>query len=141
MVTPSGPNLCYALAARRKARHLSRLYDRHLAPAGLSVSQFSILSLLEAHRQLKITELAEMLVMERTSLVRALRPLQAAGWVVAERPEGGRSLDVGLSRSGLDKVAEAMPLWANAQAAFEDQVGRDRAIRLRDEILASSPAG
>lgn len=141
MVAPSGPNLCYALAARREARHLSRLYDRHLAPAGMSVSQFSILSLLEAHGRLKLTTVAEMLVMERTSLLRALKPLQAAGWVVAERPEGGRSFDVALSGSGLHKVAEAMPLWANAQAAFEGRVGRDRAVRLRDEILTLNPGG
>lgn len=135
MPTPDGPHLCYALAARQNARHLSRLYDNHLAPAGLSVSQFSILSLLEAHGKLKITKLAEMLIMERTTLVRALKPLHAAGWVVADRPEKGRSFDVALSLSGLKKVTEAAPLWKEAQAAFEREVGQDRAIRIRNEIL------
>jgi hypothetical protein len=57
MATPSGPHLCYALAARKSDRHLSRLYDGHLASAGLSVSQFSILGLLKEHGRLKITEL------------------------------------------------------------------------------------
>ncbi len=135
MATPSGTDLCHALAARRKARHLSRLYDSHLAPTALSVSQFSILSVLQTDGRLKITELAETLVMERTSLLRALKPLQAAGWVVAKRPSGSRSFDVMLSPSGLKKVAEAMPLWQSAQAAFEGEVGRDRAIRLRNETL------
>ena len=97
MATPNGPYLCYALAARKNARHLSRLYDRWLAPAELSVSQFSILALVDAHGQLKITELADMLSIERTTLVRALKPLQTAGWVVAERPDTGRSFDVRLS--------------------------------------------
>lgn len=132
---PEGPHLCYALAARQSARHLSRLYDKHLAPAGLSVSQFSILSLLEAYGNLKISKLAEMLVMERSTLVRALKPLQAAGWVITERPESDRSFDVSLSRSGLAKVAEASPLWEGAQTAFEQEVGQERAIRIRDEIL------
>lgn len=141
MTIPSRPYLCYALAARKSARHLSRLYDGHLAPAGLSVSQFSILRLLKAHGRLKITELAEMLIMERTTLVRALKPLQASGWVVAERSENGRAFDVTLSPSGLEKVAEAIPLWAEAQAAFEGEVGRDRAIRLRDEILELNLGG
>lgn len=141
MRMPSGPHLCYALAARQKARHLSRLYDSHLAPACLSVSQFSILSLLEACGKLKITALAEMLIMERTTLVRALKPLKAAGWIVAGRSENGPSFDVTLSRSGLEKVAEAMPLWANAQAAFEHEVGRDRAVRLRNEILELNLGG
>ena len=135
MGTPSGPRLCYALAARKSARYLSRLYDSHLAPAGLSVSQFAILGLLKARGPLKIAELADRLIMERTSLVRALKPLQAAGWVVAERSDNGRAFDVTLSPSGLEKFAEAKPLWADAQAAFEGEVGRDRAIRFRDEIL------
>ncbi len=135
MFTPTGPHLCHALAARQNARHLSRLYDSHLAPAGLSVSQFSILSLLEAYGSLKITKLAEMLGMERTTLVRALKPLQTAGWVEAGRADSSRSLDVALSPSGLDKVAQAAPLWENAQNEFEREVGRDRAIRIRNELL------
>ena len=134
MGTPSGPRLCYALAARKSARYLSRLYGSHLAPAGLSVSQYSILRLLKEHGRLKITELAEILIMERTSLVRALKPLQVSGWVVAERSDNGRAFDVTLSPSGLEKVTDAIPLWAEAQAAFEGEVGRDRAIRFRDEI-------
>jgi hypothetical protein len=36
MATPSRSYVCYALAARKSARHLSRLYDSHWAPAGLS---------------------------------------------------------------------------------------------------------
>ncbi len=82
-----------------------------------------------------------MLIMERTSLVRALKPLQASGWVVAERSDNGRAFDVTLSPSGLEKLAEAMPLWAEAQAAFEREIGRDRAIRLRDGILELNLGG
>jgi DNA-binding MarR family transcriptional regulator len=141
MARPSGLHLCYALAARKSDRYLSRLYDSHLARAGLSVSQFSILGMLEAHGRLKITELADLLIMERTSLVRALKPLQASGWVVAERSESGRAFDVTLSPSGLEKVTEAMPLWAEAQSAFEGAVGRKRAIGFRDQILELNLGG
>jgi DNA-binding MarR family transcriptional regulator len=141
MATPSAIHLCYALAAQKSDRYLSRLYDSHLAPAGLSVSQFAILGLLKTHGPLKIGELADRLIMERTSLVRALKPLQASGWVVAERSDNDRAFDVTLSQLGLEKLAEAMPLWAKAQAAFEGEVGRDRAIRFRDEILELNLGG
>lgn len=135
MMTPTGPDLCYALAARKLARYLSRMYDSTLAPVGLSVSQFSILSLLEAHGRLKLAELADLLIMERTSLVRALAPLKIAGFVATKRSESGRSLDVLLSHAGLEKVSEATPFWAAAQAEFEGEVGRDRAVRQRNEVL------
>ena len=141
MARSSEPHLCYALAARRSARHLSRLYDSHLAPVGLSVSQFSILRLLKAHEPLKINELAEMLIMERTTLVRALKPLQVSGWVVTESSGNSRAFDLTLSASGLAKVDEAIPLWVEAQAAFEEEVGRDRAIRLRDDIVNMNLGG
>jgi DNA-binding MarR family transcriptional regulator len=105
-----------------------------LAPAGLSVSQFSILRLLKEHGRLKITELAEIMIMERTSLVRALKPLQASGWIVNERSGDGRAFDVMLSPSGMEKVAEAIPYWTEAQAAFEGEVGRGRAVGFRKVI-------
>lgn len=136
MMTPTGPNLCYALAARKQARYLSRLYDSKLAALGLSISQFSILTLLDTHGRLKLAALAEMLVMERTSLVRALKPLQAAGYVLTERPDRGRSFDVLLSAAGRDAVAQGVPLWSQAQAEFEQAIGRERAVQQRNEILA-----
>lgn len=141
MTTSTGPDLCYALAARKKARYLTRLYDTRLAAAGLSVSQFSILTMLEAHQRLKLAELADLLIMERTSLLRALKPLQTAGCVVTERSGTGRTLDVRLSPAGLDKVAEATPLWLKAQADFEDEVGQQHAIRHREEVLAMKLGG
>ena len=137
MTTPTGPDLCYALAARKKARYLTRLYDSKLAPAGLSVSQFSILSLLGTHGSLKLAALGELLIMERTSLVRALKPLQAAAYVVTELPEPGkgRSFDLRLSATGRQKVAQAEPLWHDAQREFEAGIGRERAVAQRNAVL------
>jgi DNA-binding MarR family transcriptional regulator len=139
MASPARVDLCHALAARRHARRVSRLYDRHLASTRLSSSQLSILALLEAHGRLKITELADRLVMERTSLVRALKPLQAAGLVIAERSEQGRSFDVMLSPRGVKKFVELTPLWKKAQAAFEREVGRERADRLLKVLMELYP--
>jgi DNA-binding MarR family transcriptional regulator len=132
------PDLCYALAARKNARHLSRLYDHHLAPTGLSVSQFSILAVLKANGAMKTAELADLLVMERTSLVRALRPLQAAGWIATRPAAEGRAHELALSAAGLRKAAAAVPLWQAAQKAFEAEVGRAHAIRQRDAVLQQS---
>jgi DNA-binding MarR family transcriptional regulator len=120
MARPARVDPCYALTARRHARRVSRLYDRHLASTRLSSSQHSILAVLEAHGRLKITELADRLVMERTSLVRALKPLQAAGLVIAERSEQGRSFDVRLTPRGVKESRRV-------DAALEKGTGRLRA--------------
>lgn len=134
-----GPDLCYALAARKNARRLSRLYDSHLAPAGLTVSQFSILSVLSAKGPQKTADLADLLVMERTSLVRALKPLQTMGWIAPRPAAEGRGHELALTAAGKKKTAAAVLLWRAAQRAYEAEVGRDRAIRQRDEILNLNP--
>ncbi|WP_218036732.1 MarR family winged helix-turn-helix transcriptional regulator [Sphingobium sp. EM0848] len=106
-----------------------------MAPAGINSSQFSILALLERHPGISIAGLARKMVMERTTLVRALRPLQDAGLVRSEAADRGRALKLSASPAGLRKVAEARPAWKAAQAEFETTFGHDRAARLREDIL------
>jgi DNA-binding MarR family transcriptional regulator len=132
------PSLCYCQASRRSSRHLTRTYDRHLAPAGISISQYAILATLERDPDLLVAELADRMVMERTTLVRALKPLRQAGYVLSGQVGSGRSLALSLSPHGLKKLAEARPLWNAAQNEFEKAFGVQRAVRLRKEMLAAS---
>ena len=128
---PNGPDLCHCHAARRSARALTRFYDRYLAPAMISVSQFSILSVLDGTPGVRIAEMAKMMVMERTTLLRALKPLQQAGLIVSQ-PTAGRAHNLSLTADGQRKLAATAPLWEAAQHDFERTFGRDQAVRLRD---------
>ncbi|WP_024904239.1 MarR family winged helix-turn-helix transcriptional regulator [Robbsia andropogonis] len=134
MKPPHGPSLCYCLASRQSARYLSRLFDEHLAPSGLSSSQFSLLVSLASAKTLTIVQLAEFMVMERTTLVRALKPLQQSGWVLNQLPTSGRAMILTLTPAGQIKVKEAAQLWKAAQQAFENLIGKDRAVALRSEL-------
>ncbi|KQQ55931.1 MarR family transcriptional regulator [Pseudomonas sp. Leaf127] len=137
MNTSLGPSLCHCHAVRRNARFLTRLYDRHLAAANLSISQFSILVLVKKHPGIAIAELAEAMVMERTTLVRALKPLQAEG-LIHSRAEGARSaLRLSLSDQGLARVTEARPFWLSAQQEYEALVGAEQAAALRESLQAT----
>jgi DNA-binding MarR family transcriptional regulator len=127
-------DLCYCQAARRSARFMSRLYDRHLAPIGLNVQQMSMLSIIEENPAILIADLADEMVMERTTLVRALKPLQQAGWVLTEPSGSGRSLALSISPSGKKKLREANPLWRQAQREFEKLFGANAASHFRTEL-------
>lgn len=135
MTDLSGPDLCYCLASRRGARHLARLYDRHLSTADINTSQFSILSQILPSGTITVAELAKAMVMERTTLVRALKPLQRKGWVIGQAPKQGRAVEMSLSAAGRRKVAEAAPMWQAAQEAFEAEFGREQASALRATLL------
>jgi DNA-binding MarR family transcriptional regulator len=132
----SGPDLCHCFALKRGARHAARFYDRHLAAAGLKTSQFTLLSMVKHDSGISIARLAVLMVMERTTLLRALKPLQEAGWVESRRPVHGRAYELVLTAAGYAKLDEAEPLWLAAQAAFEDSVGASNAAGFRAAALA-----
>jgi DNA-binding MarR family transcriptional regulator len=118
------------------------LYDAFLAPASLSTSQFSVLSVIDEHQELKAVELGKILLMERTTLLRNLRPLQDEGLIQTSRPDGARAHVFTLTPAGKARLEHATPYWEEAQQAFETEFGIERARRLRDDNLEiSSVAG
>lgn len=127
--------MCHNLAARRSARSLTRLYDQHLAPSGLSVSQYSILAVIVERDGITVAELSRMMVMERTTLMRALGPLEKAGLIERRQEPGERAMTFHLSATGRAKVEQAAPLWQQAQQSFERRAGAERAAKLREIIL------
>ncbi|TKC88708.1 MarR family transcriptional regulator [Trinickia terrae] len=125
---------CFAL--RQASRHISKLYERHLSEAGITPTQFSILRTLDHGSNLTMAELAKAMVMDRTTLVRALQPLLRRGLVVAPAEgQSNRRLRVVLTRRGLAKLDEAAAHWAAAQASFERSFGQQQAAHLRNELF------
>lgn len=127
---------CFAV--RQAARHLSQLYERHLSAAGLTPTQFSILGTLGRVCSLTMVELAGALVMERTTLVRALRPLLRGGLVT----DAGDAADnvtrrrrLALTSGGRSRLVVAGVHWQAAQDEFERRFGPQRAARLRRELF------
>jgi DNA-binding MarR family transcriptional regulator len=130
---------CNCLAVRQAARAVSALYDRHLAPTGLSSSQFSILAALHGEAGLPVKELAEVLVMDRTSMVRALQPLTRDGYVVQQPdPAYPRKLLLSLTAQGRSIYDQAHRHWQDAQTELESGVGAPEAAALRQRLAAWS---
>ena len=134
------PDLCNCLAMRKAARHVSQLYDRCLAPAGLRVTQFSILARLHRLGPRTVGELAADLVLDRTTLTRNLRPLERDGLVAAVADPGDRRRRaLSLTEAGAGRLRAAWALWAEAQARFEGAYGGPQALELR-RVLAGVAA-
>ena len=128
---------CNCFAVRQAARHVTKLYERHLAEAGLTSAQFSILGALSEARVMTMAELASVLVMDRTTLLRAMKPLQREDLLQSSSSlEDPRQLVFSLSPAGARKFKEALPLWKKAQEEFEVEVGEREAARLRRSLLA-----
>jgi DNA-binding MarR family transcriptional regulator len=117
---------CVAGTLRRASRSLARLYDAHLGRAGLTTTQFSILrSVQRRGGRAPLAVLVEDLVMERTSLFRALAPLQRARLVAVRAGADRRSKDVCLTARATARIADAMPHWIEAQRIALRELGQD----------------
>src|SRR5689334_22764000 len=75
------PAICNCLAVRQAARHVTQFYDRHMAGEGLRTTQYSIVARLARLGPQTINQLAAAIVMDRTAMGRALRPLERDGLI------------------------------------------------------------
>ncbi|MBR8293906.1 winged helix-turn-helix transcriptional regulator [Burkholderia cenocepacia] len=124
---------CFAV--RQAARRISQFYERYLSRAGVTPSQYSILALLRDRPGLTMATLSNVLVIERTALLRALKPLVGAALVTGRIEPPCRGQTFALTAHGETKVADAHVHWLAAQEAFERCFGSTQAARLRDELF------
>ncbi len=126
---------CACYNTRKVARAITRLYDDMLRPSGLRATQLTLLMVIDAMGEPSITALAEQLVMDRTTLARDLRPLEAAGWVAVAPGDDRRTRIVRLTPAGGGVLRDALPLWRAAQAALvDDGLGASEWARLRGDL-------
>lgn len=124
---------CLARAARRTANVVTRVYNQHLSPLGIEVTQFTILATIAMDKAQSASELAELVGVERSTLARNLERLAAAGLVEAERGSG-RRLVHRLTDRGCDVLASALPLWSAAQDALLAGLPADKDGAIRDDF-------
>jgi len=136
MNRPISYDECNCFALRQAARHVTQIYERHLGQVGLTAAQFTILAKLARKPKLTMLDLADSMVMDRTTLVRAMKPLQRDGLVITESAEhDGRTYEFSLSELGETTFDQAAIAWRAAQDEFESKFGRARAKALRAELF------
>ena len=141
---PINSDLCNCAAMRKASRRVSQMYDAALAPAGLKATQLAILSAIgrRADDPPTMRELADALVMDRSTLGQNLRPLERDRLVAMEPSDADRRRKlIVLTESGRAKYAQARSLWRVAQERFERAVGTAEAASLRRILLSIAANG
>jgi DNA-binding MarR family transcriptional regulator len=126
---------CTCARLRKATRRVSQIYDRHLAPFGLTITQYGLLAQLRRLDGVSIGALAETLIMDPTTLSRNLRPMEKRGLVrLVPDPNDRRSRQLHLTAEGRAAQARAKPAWAQAQRHVEDTLGPGEAVTLNDVL-------
>ncbi len=119
-------NLCTCATLRKAARTVTQVFDSALQETGLKAGQLSLLATLANQGEMPVTVLAEVLVVDRTTLTRNLKPLVRDGLVKTLEEEDQRVRMVGLTNAGMKRFEEAYPLWVEVQSKLVDSIGPER---------------
>jgi len=116
---------CNCLNIRRGAQVLTGVYDEFLAPSNLKIGQFSLLKYINQLEPVSVSDLALTIRLDRTTLVRNLKPLEQSGFVEDISTQGTRNRQLKLTPKGVETYKNAEKLWEKAQDFLEEYLGKE----------------
>ena len=120
------PNVCVAFTVRKAARAISQIYEEALHPTGLRGTQYSLLVATAFIGEQGIGALAKVLVTDRTTITRNVKPLIARGLIRDVPGPDRRTRGLELTDEGARMIREAQPLWRAAQERVIEELGQER---------------
>lgn len=117
---------CVCFNLRRVTRVVTQFYDAEIRRHGIRPTQGTILAALRAKESWSMAELSEFLGMDRTTLVRNLRPLQRDGLVQAAGGGHGKLVELSITNKGRKQIEKFAPAWKSAQSAAVKTLGEKR---------------
>ena len=128
---------CVVYNLRRASRAVTQLYEEHLKPSGLLPTQFTLLAAVRVMGPVKMSVIAEELVLDRTTLTRNIRPLEREGLVsIISAKSDQRMREISITNKGLKKLEEAIPCWQEAQDLTKEMLSASRIERMLGDLRA-----
>ena len=116
---------CVCFNLRWVTRAVTQFYDAEMRRHGIRPTQGTILASLMARESWNMAELSDWLGVERTTLVRNLRPLQRDGLVRAIGGGRGGRVDLSITPRGRNQIEKLAPAWKAAQSAAVKTLGEN----------------
>ncbi len=136
-VTHEVRDRCLCLAAQRAARALARRFDDAFRAIGLTSGQFSLLMSLNRREAPRISELATLLAMDRTTITANVKPLARRRLLkLAVDKDDRRGRRLHLTDAGRDLLITAIAIWRKENRGLERSLRNRGATRLRTELRA-----
>jgi len=130
----NGTGYCASFNFRKTARAVTRLYDAALQETGIRSTQFAILIAVAKNQPVSIGALADVLVIDATTLTRSLRLLQKEGFLAISNRAAMRQRFLTVTAKGKHVLARSLPVWRKAQERFVATIGSKYWLDLRNEL-------
>ncbi len=129
---------CMCASLRRAARAVTQRYDEALRPAGIRLTQFTLLQMLSLSGPLTQGALGEQLAMDSTTLSRTLQPVEKAGWIRSRPGSDRRERYVEVTKAGLKTLSRVTPAWEAAQQELRQRLGEGKWAALGPMLTATT---
>jgi DNA-binding MarR family transcriptional regulator len=129
---------CASFNFRKAARATTQLFDTALQPVGLRSTQLIILLAAGVHETTTMSELADIIVTDRTTLTRGLRPLVNKGYLKNITGKDKRKTGVELTDKGHQIILKSVPYWQQAQGHIVKSLGAKQWEDLRLRLNKAS---
>lgn len=117
---------CVCFNLRWVSRALTQFFVAELNHHGLLPTQTPILAALSARPEANMAELSDWLGMDRTTLVRNLRPLERDGLVKSTGKGRGNKVSLSLTPRGRTAMQKFLPDWQVVQQKVIKTLGKER---------------
>jgi DNA-binding MarR family transcriptional regulator len=130
----SGTGYCASFHLRRTARAVTRMYDAALQETGMRSTQFSILVGIAKHQPVAIGALADVLILDPTTLTRSLRLLEKEGLITISERSTMRQRFLTMTPKGERALERSVAAWRKAHKRFLATVGPENWDEMRSEL-------
>jgi DNA-binding MarR family transcriptional regulator len=110
--------------------HVTGYYVSGLAP-GVTLAQYSLMRRIERAGTVSLTKLGQLAELDRSTVGRNVKALDALGLVRFRPAKDQREAAVHLTPAGTDALQRARPLWDEAQHRVETALGAAGAEQLQ----------
>jgi DNA-binding MarR family transcriptional regulator len=116
---------CTCSELRKAARAITLLYDNAFKSSGLLSTQFGLLQVIYNIDSIRISDLADKLAMDRTTLTRNLSILERHGFIEISQGKDHRTRIVKATQKGRNVVSKTTLLWNEVQHKVKQKMGEN----------------
>jgi len=117
------PRTCVNARLRRLHRMINSAYQQKIKPFGLGGSMQSILFIIGKNPGVNQKSIAELLILDPSTMSRDLKKLITKGWVKIQKGEDPRNSELYLTEDGFRLVEELAPIWEKLHHKLENILG------------------
>lgn len=109
---------CYYLKLRWAEMLSRKFYNKRMMDCGITGRQFTLLFIIKYNGGSSLSELGDMMNLDRSTINRSIQPLLKKGLLEDRKAEGQRNSSIWLTERGEEVFNESSKSWNKAQEDF-----------------------